>query len=351
MKRISEGVVPLFLVASLLCLAADTRAAEEDMVEMYISYTAFHIAVRPDFSIYVLRVDLNEDGGDEYLIRDDERAIGAAPNDTIVGFMLFRKKTTGVGYAMTTIEWDVENPAVAVPRLGSIDLPVVVAPQGSWERLLMEERTVRVWRYKLYVFQKNGIIDSARSLEGLYPQKSREELDALFQDLAKTGKRLDDFKVYRVRDLAKKYNILTEKDPRADFIGKGDPGFRMIGPNLPADGVELTTQEVRMLYGTRDITLLPRFQHLATTRTLTSAFATTATAAGAFRTSHTLKAPVPKPITAATPEPSPEPPPPAPVSEAPALHGSPHYSLQAFFVCVAALVVLGGAFAYSRRRR
>ena len=127
-------------VLSLLCGFAFTYKSEEDAIESHLFSRTFVLSGNPDSAIYVMKVDLNRDGREEYMVGDDQPALNdtAFSGDNEISFSLHieSRYQPGIGGG-GIVSWYRNNPAVLVSRLESIEDPVLLAPQGRFVRLTL----------------------------------------------------------------------------------------------------------------------------------------------------------------------------------------------------------------------
>ena len=234
--------------------------------------------------------------------------------------------------------WDLNEEGVITPVLPELGVQALVIPKSGRRRGRDGEQGDIV-RYRVTYVDVSLPGLHSMWIEELYPGKTDEEMSAWYQKAKTEGVRPKPQRVF-LKDLAKKYHIIVFDNWEAYQREQGqDPGLRWIGPGLPEKGVPIPWQKGAYMPPI-DAKILR--DALASSGTLSSAPPTTGTMISARPTTLTKNI-------STTPAPPPQQPPPARAASAP--RESESHIPRILIAGVAALVVLGGVFVYSRRRR
>jgi len=241
-------------------------------------------------------------------------------------------------------DFDLRDQVVVVSDLPGLSVPAMVITRHFVEEPFGPGEKRDVIRYEVtYLAIEMKHASPPGYLEHFYPDKSPTEIEKIYKDLAARGTVPKPTQV-SIRELAKKYKFITHENVKAVYSGKGDPGYRWIGPGLPEEGLPIPCRPGERVM---DVGKKVLDSYEASSKTLTAVPAS-------------VWHPTSAPARIATPKPSPITPPPTPkmdlasprpTAATPPPRGSESHILQILIAGVAALVVLGGVFAYSRRRR
>jgi len=291
--------------------------------------------------IWVFEVDFDGDGVQDIFISDEAASIYYHSRGWM-GYLLL----PGNGYTPLSsgFGWDPDGEGFFSSALPGLDVPALIIPMKG-TLLGSDGKYHDAMRYRVtYLDQSMGWLRPSW-IEQLYPDKSQQELTAMVEQAKAKSVRPKPYQV-SLQELTKTYHIMVYDDVDASYTGESDPHYRWIGPGLPKEGVPIPWEkgaymppiDAKIL---RDALASSGTLSSAppTTRTMTSAHPTTLTKSISATPTPTRRPPLP-----ATPTPAP-----APAASAP--RESESHIPRILIAGVVALVVLGGVFVYSRRRR
>jgi len=340
-------VVILLVIALHLLLAspASSQSSPSDITAMKFWKHHLRVPLLDKHDVWVFELDFDGNGVPDIFISDAGADIFGSrrePRRGWIGYLM------GPGESYTPLSsgfgWDPDGEGFFSSALAGLSVPALIIPiQGNL--LGTDGKYHDAMRYWVtYLDQSTGWLRPSW-IEQIYPDKSQQQLTAMVERAKANSIKPKPYQV-RLEDLAKKYHIMVYDDVNASYTDESDPHYRWIGPGLPKEGVPIPWQKGAYMPAIASKVLRDA---LASSGTLSSASPTTGTMTSAHPT--TLTKSISATSTPTRRPPLPATPTPATVPAASAPRESESHIPRILIAGGVALVVLGGVFVYSRRRR